>query len=150
MILIFLSNCSFDNKSGIWKNENDLNENKKDTVFKDFKKITSSNKIFDETIRFNHDRKINLDGPFINKSWTDNFYSKGNNFKNFKYTGLNKTFTKSKKLSKNKSNKYILYENENLIFNDEEGNIIIYSKSKNTIISKINFYKKNIEILKRF
>ena len=41
IILIFFQNCSFDNKSGIWKNEN-IKTKKNDDIFKEFKKISKS------------------------------------------------------------------------------------------------------------
>ena len=37
ILIILLSHCSFDNKSGIWQNEQNLS--KKDERFKDFKKF---------------------------------------------------------------------------------------------------------------
>ena len=52
VILFFLNNCSFDNKSGIWKNENETNE-EKNIIFKDFKKLTTSQKVFDQVITIN-------------------------------------------------------------------------------------------------
>ena len=48
-IFILLNNCSFDNKSGIWKNENNIDKNQKDT-FKQFKNLSTSIDPFNETI----------------------------------------------------------------------------------------------------
>ena len=44
ILILFLQNCSFDNKTGIWINQNEasINENK---VFDDFK-VSSSKKAF--------------------------------------------------------------------------------------------------------
>ena len=48
LIIIFLQSCSFDDKSGIWNNEN---RNKKgNDTFKNFKKISISDKLFEETV----------------------------------------------------------------------------------------------------
>ena len=45
LVIIFLQSCSFDNKSGIWKNSS--NESKQiDKNLKDFKKIVLEMKIF--------------------------------------------------------------------------------------------------------
>ena len=77
----------------------------------------------------------------------DFFYGKNNNIKNLKYSNKNKLDFKSKKLTKHKINKYLLFENNNLILNDRKGNIIIYSIDKNSIISKFNFYKKQFRNL---
>ena len=49
IILFILSNCSFDDKTGIWKNENTIKTDV-EGPFKDFKTISNSKKIFDKTI----------------------------------------------------------------------------------------------------
>ena len=41
IIFILLNSCSFDDKTGIWKNEQ-KNLEKKKKIFKDFKKISST------------------------------------------------------------------------------------------------------------
>ena len=44
---VLLSNCSFDNKTGIWKNENEISGKKEnDKIFKDFKKSLILRRIF--------------------------------------------------------------------------------------------------------
>ena len=50
LVIIFLQSCSFDNKSGIWKNSS--NESKQiDKNLKDFKKIVLENEnFFNKTI----------------------------------------------------------------------------------------------------
>ena len=59
IILILFTNCSFDNKTGIWKNQNDasINENK---VFDEFQTLSSSNKAFYKTIEVNNNYKFKL------------------------------------------------------------------------------------------
>ena len=49
IILIFFQNCSFDNKTGIWKNEN-IKIKKNDDIFKEFKKISKSSDAFNKII----------------------------------------------------------------------------------------------------
>ena len=141
IVLFILNSCSFDDKSGIWQNENQVSK-KEDFVFKDFKKISSSNSNFDKIIPIDEKLKIKIDKPISNYSWKDNFYNDGNNSKNFKYSDINKIVLKTKKLTKYPINEYILFENNNLFVNDKNGNIIIYSLEKNSIIEKLNFYKK--------
>ena len=51
-ILIFvlsLSNCSFDDKTGIWKNSNEISKKNKNEL-SDFKKIYTEQKLFSEII----------------------------------------------------------------------------------------------------
>jgi outer membrane protein assembly factor BamB len=42
-----------------------------------------------------------------------------------------------------------LFEKNNLLINDEKGNIIIFSINENKIISKFNFYKKKYKKIKK-
>ena len=149
IILLFFQSCSFDDKSGIWKNQNSNIQKKDDNLFKDFRKITSSTKIYDEVIPLDKNLQLNIKKPISNKSWTDYFYNQYNNTTNFNYTNLGKTVFKSKKLSRYKMNEFILVENRNIISNDIRGNIIIYSIDTESIIGKFNFYKKRYKKIKK-
>ena len=55
VILFFFTNCSFDNKTGIWKDNNFISTEDKGPL-KDFKKISTSEEIFNTTI--NLEKKI--------------------------------------------------------------------------------------------
>ena len=142
--LVFTS-CSFDNKTGIWKNENDINVEKDKNIFKDFEKISSEAKYFNEIISVDKNYKFNVNKPFPNSSWKDIFYNKNNNLINFEYNNLNTIIHKSKKLSNNKISNYKLFANNSLITNDNKGNLIIYSTEKSSTFSKYNFYKKRFK-----
>ncbi len=143
---VLLSNCSFDNKTGIWKNENEISGKKEnDKIFKDFKKIADFEKDFQKTINLSKDFKIKKSKVVINTQWNDIFYDYNNNFKNFSYNNLNQVLFRSKKLSKKKINYFKLFENNNLILNDEKGNIIVFSVIENIKIDEFNFYKKKFK-----
>ena len=143
---VLLSNCSFDNKTGIWKNENEISGKKEnDKIFKDFKKIADFEKDFQKTINLSKDFKIKKSKVVTNTQWNDIFYDYNNNFKNFSYNNFNQVLFKSKKLSKKKINYFKLFENNNLILNDEKGNIIVYSVIENIKIDEFNFYKKKFK-----
>ena len=143
---VLLSNCSFDNKTGIWKNENEISGKKEnDKIFKDFKKIADFEKDFQKTINLSKDFKIKKSKVVINTQWNDIFYDYNNNFKNFSYNNFNQVLFKSKKLSKKKINYFKLFENNNLILNDEKGNIIVFSVIENIKIDEFNFYKKKFK-----
>ena len=148
IILFILSSCSFDDKTGIWKNEN-LTQSAKDGPLNDFKKISSSKNIFDTIINLDKKFIFNLSDIITNDHWKDSFYSESNNFDNFKYNNNNQIILKSKKITKYESNKQLLYYKNNIILNDRRGNIIIYSINKNKVISKFNFYKKRYKKLKK-
>ena len=149
IILFLLNSCSFDNKTGIWKNENKISDDKQNKIFKDFKKISSSIKIFNENIPIRKKFKFEVDKPVQNISWQDYFFNSNNNLKNFKYDNLNQVVLKSKKLSKYDLNNYFLYKNNNVILNDLKGNLIVYSLSEKSIITKFNFYKKKYKKIKK-
>ena len=148
IILILLQNCSFDNKTGIWKDDNNISQKEKD-IFIDFKNLSISDKSFDEKISIINNFTFNLPQPVVNKVWHDKFYSKNNNQKNFKYNGLNEILLKSKKLSRFSIDNHILFDNRNLILTDAQGNIIIFSIDANKVVKKFNFYKKKYKKLKK-
>ncbi len=142
IIFVLLNNCSFDDKSGIWKNENrspNLSENNN----QEFKTLSLSNKPFDQTINIEQDFRFKVTDPINNLKWDDIYFDQTNNFQNFQYRNLNKISFRSKKLTKYNSSDYLLYQNDKLIMTDFKGNIIIFSMNEKKIISKFNFYKKN-------
>ena len=147
-ILIIFNNCSFDNKTGIWKNENITSKETND-IFSEFKDLSTSNNSFDEIIKKSDDFIFNISPSFINYEWKDIFYDKSNNFKNFKYKDLNKLSYKSKKITKYKIDKYLLYEDENIITTDIKGNIIIFSLKNKNLLTKFNFYKNKYKKVKK-
>ena len=142
-IFLVLQQCSFDNKTGIWKNDESIIESKQNNdTFREFKKISVSEETFKETIIIDDNFNFKLPLPVNNFEWKDIFYDQTNNYKNFKYNNLNQIVFKSKKLSRYKVNNYILFEENNLIFSDQKGSIFTFSINENKIISKFNFYKK--------
>ena len=147
-IFILLSNCSFDNKTGIWKNANDT-KSKKTNKFKDFKKIKTKDKVFNDIINPDKKLKIILDPVKINLNWLDEYYQNSNNLDNFSYKDTNELVFKSKKLSKNKTQERLLYKDQNIIVVDEKGNVIVYSIQNQQIIFNYNFYKKKFKKIKK-
>ena len=141
--IFFLIGCSFDNKTGIWKNES-ISE-------KDYKNsdgLVEINQVFDvspfdRNIDIENDFKFNISKPIDNLSWNDIYYSKTNNFENFKFKKFYNEIFKSKKLSRSENSKFPLFKNNNFIFSDDKGNIIFFSIKEKNIIKKFNFYKKN-------
>ncbi len=149
LIFLFLfHNCSFDKKSGIW-NSQEINVKKEESTFKDFEKLSTSNKSFNEIINLEKNFKFNLHKPIKNLEWKDIFFSSSNNFINFKYNDLNKVILKSKKLTRYKTDKYIIFEKNHLVLFDEKGNIIVFSTQEEKIISRFNFYKKKYKNIKK-
>ena len=73
IIFFFIFACSFDNKTGIWEDENSIKEIKKDdNTFKDFKNFNSKKEVFKKTI--NPKKNLQLfSEPKILNEWNDEF-----------------------------------------------------------------------------
>ena len=141
-ILFFLSiNCSFDNKTGIWKNENTINK-KDNKLFEDFDEIVLSESSYNKIINLEKNFSFNLDSPKSNNDWTDIYYSKNNNLNNFKFNNQFDLIYKSKKISRYRISKNILFYKNSIITSDIKGNLIIFSLNENEVVTKFNFYKK--------
>ena len=83
--MILFENCSFDNKSGIWKDENNiLNDDSNDNdLFKEFETLSTSGKSFDKIIPIDNSFKFKKTTLVNNFEWKDVFYAEDNNFINF-------------------------------------------------------------------
>ena len=149
LALIFFQSCSFDNKSGIWINENDGFKTK-DNSYKEFKTLSSLDQTFNEKIEIDKNFKFNLSKKIINQEWKDIFYNQTNNLDNFNYNNLNQLIFKSKRITKYTINDYILFENNNIISSDQRGNIVVFSVSENKVVNKFNFYKKQYKEIKKY
>ena len=144
---IIFFGCSFDNKSGIWENENKVLK-KNNELFREFKKISISTNILEKNINLKKKFEFNLSNPKTNFNWNDYFFKPNNNLNNFKYKNTNQIKYQTKKLTRHEPNSYVLYEKGNLVFNDSKGNIIIYSAA-NEKIFKYNFYRKKYKNIKK-
>ena len=141
IIFIFFQNCSFDNKTGIWKNENQT-LNQDNDIFKEFDTLLTSSETFNKIVPIQKNFRFKLDKPKKNFKWNDIFFEKTNNLSNIKYNNLNELLFKSKKISKHKISNFILFDNNYLLVNDIKGNLISFSFNEKKIINKFNFYKK--------
>ena len=141
IILIFVNNCSFDNKSGIWKNDNNPISDK-DKQLAGFKNLSITTRSFDQIINLRSNFKFQINERVNPLSWKDIFYNQTNNYDNYDYSNLNNLIFKSKKMSTSQVSKFILYDKKNVILTDIKGNLIIYSLKKKIIVKKFNFYKK--------
>ncbi len=143
-----LLSCSFDTKTGIWKNTNEVT-NEKYNSFSDFKTFSLNNTSFDEIIPINKNFNFKKFPIKNNSQWKDIYYQDTNNLNNFYYRNLKKLVFQSKKLSKHNLSKNLLFENNNIIFSDEKGNIKIYSINDEKIIIEFNFYHNRYKKFKK-
>ena len=62
IVLLFLNSCSFDNKTGIWKNNNEIlvKKDSNEKILKDFKTLSISNELFNKEIPLNNKFKFKL------------------------------------------------------------------------------------------
>ena len=148
LIIIFLQNCSFDNKTGIWKNEN-FNKDEKENIFRDFEKFSTKTEHFNKIINIKKNYVINLPSKVEPKKWNDIHYNNRNNFDNFSYESKNNLILKSKKITKSATSDFLLFKKNNIILSDHKGNLIIFSLDKNKVIYKFNFYKKEFKNIKK-
>ena len=126
ILLVSLLNCSFDNKTGIWKNSSQVDVDKRDR-FADFEKLYTTEKSFDSIIAPDNNLKIRIDPIKSNLRWLDEYYQDTNNLDNLSYKNLNQLIFKSKRLSRHKINNKIFFEDSHVIITDDKGNIIVYS-----------------------
>ena len=149
LVIIFIQSCSFDNKSGIWKDSSD-ESNKVNKNINDFKKVILENEIlFDKTVKFNEEFKFFLTPPYSTNIWNDSFYGESNINDNFSYSDKNQLIFQSSKLSRKKLNGNILFDRNLLLTSDSKGNIIVYSLEDKKILYKYNFYKKKLNNVKK-
>ena len=148
LLIIILSSCSFDNKTGIWKNNNEADIKKQDR-FKDFETLYTKTKSFNRLIKPKNNLEIILDPIRLNLKWTEEYYKNSNNLDNFSYKDLSELIFKSKKLSRYNTKDRLLYDNQKVIITDDKGNIIVYSIETQQIILKYNFYKKKFRKIKK-
>ena len=147
IFLILLQNCSFDNKTGIWKNINEVEL--KDVRFKDFKILDNRDKSFNDIIIPSSNFNILSSPTKINLKWLNEFYQNSNNLENFGYKNLNTIIFKSKKLTRHITNSKFLFDGNSSIIADDKGNIIIYSTENQEIKLIYNFYKKKYKKIKK-
>ena len=149
IIFIFIfTNCSFDTKTGIWKNENNP-KIKKESKFKDFKTIYVRQKTFDQIIEPPSKLIIEMNKVKKNFKWEEEFYNKTNNLENFSYTNSNEITFKSKKITRKGVNDKIFFDGKNIILSDTKGTIIAYSLEKKKFCMSIIFIKSDIKNLKK-
>ena len=149
LVLFLTQNCSFDNKTGIWKNS-EFEENKKNKNFEGFEDVSSnSNSYFNEIVNLKKNYKFSFSPTVLSSNWTESYFDKTNNYPNFLYLNNNNLIFQSKKLSRKKINKNILFNNNFLITSDTSGKIIVYSFDGQRILHKYNFYKKKYKKIQK-
>jgi len=147
ILAILLANCSFDNKSGIWNNSNNIKTDNK--RFENFRTLYTEEKTFNLEISPPKDTIFNLSPIKKIDKWEDEFFSDTNNLTNYDFKNLNNLIFKSKKLSRHKINDKILFDGNFILVSDIKGNIIVSSLDSNQKLYKFNFYKNKFKKIKK-
>jgi len=143
--IIFI-NCSFDNRTGIWKDLSKESAIKKKRA--DYKPIFTKKEKFKKEI--SNDIVMNISKPITNDNWLEKNFTAVNFVPHLKYENKKNLVFKSKKIGKIKDSIFHsefepLAINENIFFYDIFGSIYNYSTSEEKIIWKYNFYKKQFK-----
>jgi len=161
LLLVFVSlvsiSCSFDNKTGIWKDASNISvdsQSPKTIINKNtntrYEDILIKKKTFNEEKESLNLSKSIIDSPLKLVNWFEQYAIPTNNISNFSYLGNKKLLSKSGKLSKfssnkNNSDRNIVFYKNNFISYDHKGTIFIYSLNLKKKIFQYNFYKKNFK-----
>lgn len=159
-IFVFTS-CSFDNKTGIWKDISDIPVDTqaggsvlKNEPGKRYEDIFTKNKTFSEEKESINSSIVKIDKPIKIANWFEKYGTLTNNISNFSYSDQKILLSKSSKLSnflsgaRNPSAEIVFY-NDNLISYDHKGKIFIYSLSLKKKTFEYNFYKKKFKGFKK-
>ena len=134
LIYFLITGCSFQKNSKFWNKEK-IEEEKQENVTEIFKK--------EETLNFevNPNLKIELDSRAVNNSFLNNF---NNNNGRINYSGRLEKVSKYKFKKIENFYQYepeITFNQNNIIFFDNEGSILSFDSSSNLIWKK-NYYSK--------
>jgi outer membrane protein assembly factor BamB len=143
--IIFI-NCSFGNRTGIWKDLSKESATKKERA--QYKPIFTKEEKFKKEI--SNDIAINISKPITNDNWLEQNFTAVNFVPHLQYENKKNLIFKSKKIGKIKgpifnSEFEPLIINKNIFFYDIFGSIYNYSMSEERIIWKYNFYKKRFK-----
>ena len=156
-LALVLVSCSFDNKTGIWKDASDIPVDKQvsksisnNQAEKKYEEIFTKQNLFREEVEVDNFFNIEIDKPVKISYWTEQYAVSSNNISNYFYNGKKNLLSKSSKISrvlsskKKKQNKIVFYKNS-LISHDHKGKIFIYSPSIKKKTFEYNFYKKKFK-----
>ena len=135
LIILLITNCSLDNKSGIWTKSEKIKVEKKLIITELFKKEESLSK------EFNSNVKIQLKSYLSNNSFLNNL---SNNNGRVNYNGNLKSLSKFKYSTIDNFDELepeIVFEGNNIIFFDNKGSILKFDQFSKLIWKK-NYYNK--------
>ncbi len=141
LILLLITNCSLDKKSGLWSKSSKI-DIEKDLIITE---LFEDEKTFSEEL--NSNLKIKLKSNLTNNNFTNNL---SNNNGRVNYNGSLKSISRYKFSSIDNFDQFepeIVFDNNNVIFFDNKGSILKFDEFSK-LIWKINYYKKTEKKLK--
>jgi len=148
--------CSFDNKTGIWKDASNIPVDKDETELiqkndpiSRYEDLVVEKEFFNEEKDPINNYNLNLEPPILINEWKEQYGVKTNNISNISYSSKKILISKSPKLSRRSLNKNIIFYQDNLIFSDHNGKIFMYSLTLKKKTFEYNFYKKNFKNLNK-
>ena len=135
LIILLITNCSLDNKSGIWTKSEKIKVEKKLIINELFKKEESLSK------EFNSNVKIQLRSKLSNNSFLNNL---SNNNGRVNYNGNLKNLSRFKYSTIDnfvELEPEVVFDGSNIIFFDNKGSILKFDQFSKLIWKK-NYYKK--------
>ena len=160
-VIVNITSCSLDNKTGIWQDISDLPAEKKNTkLIEDRNGESRYEDIIFKNNPYNQEKeslittnaKSDISVKILN--WHEEYALPTNNVSNFSYDENKILLSKSPKLSKfftseKNSNKNIIFHNNKLISYDHKGRIFIYDLELKKKIFEFNFYKKKFKKIQK-
>ena len=136
LVFLFITNCSFDNKSGFWTKKQKIEKVKQSVI----ERILTSENISQS--EFNPNLKIKLQSKPANKSFVDNF---NNNNGRINYNGDLKSISKFKFKKIRGFNEFepeLIFNEDNIVFFDNKGSIVKFDNFSKLLWKK-NYYTKS-------
>ncbi len=138
LIILFVTNCSFDKKTGFWTKTKKISEAEK--IEYKIKEVFVEEKALEKEL--NPNLKINLSAKLIKRSFINNF---DNNNGRVNYNGNLKSISRYKFSKIEDFNEFepeIVFNKDNVIFFDNKGTILKFNSSSKLLWKK-NYYSKS-------
>ena len=135
LIILLITNCSLDNKTGLWTKSEKIKVEQQLIVSELFKKEKSLSKEFNSNVKIQLSSYLS-DNNFLNNSTNNsgraNYNGNLQSLSKFKYSKIDNF---------NELEPEIIFEGKNIIFFDNKGSILKFDQSSKLIWKK-NYYKK--------
>ena len=137
VIFLFVINCSFDTKTGIWTNSEKIISESKDNEENLFEKVEIYEKEFNVDLKIrlkSNSKKNNFNENLTNNNGVINFNSELKKISKYKFSKIDQFDQYQPEL--------LVTYNNNLIFFNDKGSVLNFAKN-NKLVWKSNIYSKN-------